>query len=270
MRSSGKAFETTETTWGCGKTRIHHRTTVTSLVFLCGALGQAGCESADTKACRDNYLKTHELINRSEVKTTESVESTLEAVESTITLCKKANAQKELVELEKARRTLQSSAENRRRNGLRKELTPEELEKLLEKGDPNCPKGQAYNYRKTDKEVRCTGPQVVSFSRGQAEEYFKNRGFKLKLDGNSLEASFGPESYQYEFAGSENSAKARCLKVFASPGISWEESVSRVTGTHPMRLKKGKDVRAEDGSTWALGHTDNEKQAVYTLGKCSQ
>jgi len=37
-----------------------------------------------------------------------------------------------------------------------------------------------------------------------------------------------------------------------------------------MRLKKGQDVRAEDGSKWPLMHTDNEKQAIYTLGKCSE
>jgi hypothetical protein len=270
MRSSGKEIKKTETTRGCRGSRIRNQTGVMGFVLLCAALGQAGCESADTKACQDNYLKTHALISGMDSKAIEGVEPVLEAVEQTIALCQKANSQKELAELEKARKTLQSSADHLRQNGSRKELTPEELEKLLKDGDPNCPKGQSYNYRKTGKQVRCTGPQVVAFSRGQAEEYFKNRGFRLKLDGAHLEAAFGPESYQYEFTGSEDSAKTRCLKVSAALGIPWEESVARVTGAHPAQLKKGKEVRAQDGSKWPLTHTDNEKQAVYTLGKCSE
>jgi len=206
-----------ETTRDCSGSPIRHRTSVKCFVFLCGALGLAGCESADTKACYDNYLKTHALIGGMDSKAIESVESTLEAVEQTIALCQKAKSQKELAELEKARKTLQSSADNLRQNGSRKELTPEELEKLLKEGDPNCPKGQSYNYRKTGKQVRCTGPQVVAFSRGQAQEYFKNPGLRLKVDGAHREATFGPESYQYHLTGPEEPPKARLPEVPASP-----------------------------------------------------
>ena len=239
-------------------------------LLLCGLLGQVGCESEDAKACRDNYLKAHALIDGMDAKVIESVQPALEAVENTIPLCKKANLHKELAELEKAQRTLQSSANQLRSYGPRKELSPEELDKLVKDGDPNCPKGQSYNYKKTGKQVKCIGPQVVSFTRGQAEEYFKNRGFRLKVEGTHIDAEFGPESYHYEFAGAEANAKSRCVKVLAMPGMSWEESVSRVTGAHPAQLKKGVVVRAEDGSKWPLAVTDNEKQPMYTLGTCSQ
>ncbi len=243
---------------------------VKSFFVLWGLLGQVGCESADAQACRDNYLKAHALINGQEAKTIETVQPALEAVENAIPLCKKANLHKELAELEKAQRTLQSSANQLRSYVPRKDLSPEELDKLVKDGDPNCPKGQLYNYKKTDKQVKCTGPQVVAFSRGQAEEYFKNRGFRLKVEGTHLDAEFGPESYHYDFSGSDANAKARCLKVSATLGMSWEESVSRVTGAHPAVLKKGVAVRAEDGSKWPLAHIDSEKQAVYTLGKCGE
>lgn len=261
----GTGIETT----GRRQIWVRYRMSVQGLL-LCGLLGQLGCESADAKACRDNYTKAHALINGMDAGAIESVDPALEAVENAIPPCKKANLNKELAELDKAHRTLQSNANRLRSQGSRKELSPEELDKLLEEGDPDCPKGQSYNYRKTGKQVRCTGPQLVAFSRGQAEEYFKNRGFRLKVDGTRLVAEFGPESYHYEFTGPENTAKTRCLEVFASPGMSWEESVARVTGAHPAQLKKGAPVRAQDGSKWPLTHTDNEKQAVYTLGKCSE
>ena len=265
MRPDGTEIETT----GWHQIWIRCRVGV-QCVLLCGMLGQLGCESEDAKACRDNYMKAHALINGADAGAIESVSPALEAVENAIPLCQKAKLNKELAELEKAQRTLESNANQLRSQGSRKELSPEELDKLLKEGDPNCPKGQSYNYRKTGKQVRCTGPQLVSFSRGQAEEYFKNRGFKLKVDGARLVAEFGPESYHYVFTGSENTAKARCLEVFAIPGQSWEESVARVTGAHPAQLKKGAPVRAEDGSKWPLTHADNEKQANYTLGKCSE
>lgn len=257
------------TTRICRHGRVRHGMNVKSIFLLCGLLGQVGCESADAQACRDNYLKAQALISGMDAKAIESVQSALDAVENTIPLCKKANLHKEVAELEKAQRTLQTNINQMRFYGPRKELSPEELDKLVENGDSNCPKGQSYNYRKTGKQIKCTGPQVVSFSRGQAEEYFKNRGFKLKVEGTHLDAEFGPESYHYEFTGAEANAKTRCLKVFAMPGMSWEESVARVTGGHPAQMKKGTPVRAEDGSKWPMTHTDDEKQAIYTLGKCS-
>jgi len=243
--------------------------TIPSLL-LCGLLGQLGCESEDAQACRDNYQKAHALIAGIDNNVIESVQSALEAVEKSIPLCKKANLHKELAELEKAQRTLEGNANRLRSYVPRKELSPEELEKLIKEGDANCPKGQSYNYRKTGKQVRCTGPQVVAFSRGQAEEHFKNRGFRLKAEGTRLVAEFGPESYHYEFTGSDSAAKARCLEVFAMPGMSWEESVARVTGANPGLLKKGAAVRAEDGSKWPITHKESDKQPIYTLGKCSE
>lgn len=243
------------------------------LLLVLGASTLLGCESGDEKACHDSYLKAHGLIvslEAQETKAVDDVQSALEAVESSLSVCKKANLHKEVAELEKAQRTLESNANRLRSYVPRKELSPEELEKLVKEGDPNCPKGQSYNYRKTGKQVKCTGPQVVAFTRGQAEEHFKNRGFRLKVEGTHLDAEFGPESYHYEFSGADANAKARCLKVLAMPGMSWEESVSRVTGVNPALLKKGATVRVEDGSKWPLTHIESEKQAVYTLGKCGE
>lgn len=248
-------------------------TYVARCLLLASLLMPLGCESKDAQACREQYLKSHGLISAQEAKESkelDGVQQALEAVDSAIPLCKKANLHKEVAELEKAQRTLQSSANQLRTYMPRKELSPEELDKLVKDGDPNCPKGQAYNYRKTGKQVKCTGPQVVAFTRGQAEEYFKNRGFRVKAEGTRIDAEFGPESYHYEFSGADANAKSQCLRVLAMPGMTWEESVSRVTGAHPMHLKKGTTVRAEDGSKWPLAHVENEKQAEYRLGKCGE
>jgi hypothetical protein len=250
-----------------------HRTRINALstpwLLFWGLLTLVGCESEGAKSCRENYLKAHSLINGADSKTIESAEKTLETVEQTLAICKQAKLPKEVAELEKAQRTLQSNVNQLRSQGSRKELSPEELDKLVKDGDPNCPKGQSYNYRKTGKQIKCTGPQVVAFSRSQAEEHFKNRGFRVKVEGTHLVAELGPESYHYDFSGSEANAKTQCLKVFAMPGMSWEESVSRVTGANPAFLKKGVAVKTDDGSKWPLAHIENEKQPVYTLGKCS-
>lgn len=250
------------------KFRSYADIAATSFLLVSTLLTQVGCESAETKGCRDKYLSAHGLINGPDTKSLENVESALEAIESALPLCKKANMHKEVAELEKAQRTLQSNASTLRAQASRKELTPEELEKVLKDGDPHCPKGQSYSYKKTGKVVKCTGPQLVAFTRAQAEEYFKNRGFRIKGEGAVLDAEFGPESYHYEFSGTDANAKTQCLKVLATPGMSWEESVSRVAGVNPALLKKGAPVRAEDGSKWPLTHIENEKQTAYTLGKC--
>ncbi len=268
MTYNGTRFEMLGLARNCRQILDCARPNATHFLLLGGLLLTIGCESADAKACHESYLKAHGLIAATDNKDGESLQAALEAVENSIPLCKKANSSKELAELEKAQQTLQSNANLLRNQVSRKELTPEELEKLVKEGDPNCPKGQSYNYRKTGKQIKCTGPQVIGFSRAQAEEHFKNRGFRVKVEGSHLDAEFGPESYHFDFSGSDGNAKTQCLKVFAMPGMTWEESVSRVTGAHPMHLKKGTPVRAEDGSKWPLTNIDNEKQPVYTLGRC--
>jgi hypothetical protein len=252
----------------CAPNPINEHLTAASFLVAASLVALVGCESEDAKGCREKYFHAHGLINGPDTKSVENVESALEAVESALPLCKKANMHKEVAELEKAQRTLQSNASSLRAQASRKELTPEELEKVLKDGDPGCPKGQSYSYKKTGKVVKCIGPQVVSMTRGQAEEHFKNRGFRVKAEGSILDAEFGPESYHYEFSGSDANAKPQCLKVLATPGMSWEESVSRIAGVNPALLKKGATVRAEDGSKWPLTHIENEKQTAYMLGKC--
>jgi hypothetical protein len=270
MRSPTTRIEKMEMGWiGC-RLSAFKPVTNTAFLVLAGLLMLVGCESEDTKGCREKYLNAHGLINGPDTKSIEGVESALEAITTALPLCKKANMHKEVAELEKAQRTLQSNAGVLRSQGTRKNLTPEELDKLVKEGDPSCPKGQSFDYKKTGKIVKCTGPQLVGFNRGQAEEYFKNRGFRVKAEGASLNAEFGPESYHYEFSGADANAKTQCLKVLAMPGMSWEESVSRVAGVNPALLKKGATVRAEDGSKWPLAHTENEKQPAYTLGKCRE
>jgi hypothetical protein len=270
MTSPATRFEKKEIAWIGRRSSDFRLAGTTWFLVVAGVLTLVGCESEDAKACREKYLNAHGLINGPEVKTVEGVESALGSIESAIPLCKKANMHKEVAELEKAQRTLQSNAGVLRSQGNRKDLTPEELDKMVKEGDPSCPKGQSYDYKKSGKIVKCTGPQLVGFTRNQAEEYFKNRGFRVKADGSSLKAEFGPESYHYEFSGSDGNAKTQCVKVLATPGMSWEESVSRVAGVNPALLKKGATVRAEDGTKWPLTHTENEKQASYTLGKCRE
>lgn len=234
-------------------------------VFL--SLSGIGCDSAEVKQCRDNYLTTHTLVQGVVPTDAAAVKAALESVTATQEFCEKAQLKEELKQLKGVRRKLESMSEYLSQYGNRKELSPEELDALVKSGDPGCPKGQAYNYRKTGKQVRCTGPQLVSMNWAEVESYFKGRDFGVTTEGSVLKVESGSESYSYHFSKVGDERPARCVDVFAAPGIPWEESVARFTGALPQRLKRGQPVKAKAG-TFAIRHVDDETQAIYHLGEC--
>src|SRR5690606_13736205 len=108
-------------------------------------------------------------------------------------------------------------------------------------GDPDCPRGQAYQYKKSGRKIRCTGPQIVSMNANEAKAYFVGRGFTVAETDKGIKAEMGSESYTFEYAN--RAATAECVVVFSQPGIAWQDTVARVTGAAPSRLKEGTPVR---------------------------
>lgn len=230
---------------------------------LFAVLFTSACHLKEVKECRDRYLESHALVAGVDTSQLESVERALKAVNDNLELCKQANLAEETEQLETARRKLESHQYYLRQRESQKEVTPEELEKLVNNGDPSCPRGQMYMYRKSEQRIRCTGPQLIEMNPEQAREYFSTRGFKLKQTEDALVAEHGAESYHYVF----QEGAVRCLKVFAPPGIAWQETASRVTGIGPQRLQKDAPVQVSSRQ-WEMRLGGDSTQAVLEFGTC--
>lgn len=221
-----------------GSVRFSWSVPLASRVLPCAALLNSACQAAEVRTCRDNYLTTHAQVASVDMNDLASVEAAFGAVESNLAPCVKANLAEETKQLNIAKRKLESQATYLRQIANRKELTPEEVDELGKKGDPDCPKGQSYQHKKTGKNVRCTGPQILAMNRKEAKTLFTNRGFKITEQANGLKAEQGSQSYSFEY-GSGPDARATCVVVFSEPGIAWQETVTRVSGVMPQRLKEG-------------------------------
>lgn len=226
-----------------------------------------GCESADVKQCREQYLKAHELVTNVNTSDLDSVRQALDAVEPTLEACKRASLAEEQDQLISVQRKLESHRTYLEHMQNKKPLTEDELAVLVEKGDPQCPQGTAYMYGKSDKKIRCIGPQIVDMNWKQARAYFEHRSFKLREDGPKLEAESGSVSYKYSFSRAQDNGAARCLKIFSPPGIAWQETLARVTGERPQRIKQGEPVKTASGKR-PFTLIEDDVQAILEIGVC--
>ncbi len=183
-------------------------------------------------------------------------------------VCQKANLAEESKQLNLAKRKLESQVTYLRQIANRKELTPAEVDELVKKGDPDCPKGQSYQYRKTGKKVRCTGSQILAMGLKEAKSHFAGRGFKIHESPNGIKAELGSESYAFEY-GAGPEARATCVVVFSQAGIAWQETVTRVSGVMPQRLKEGTPLSlGKDEIPYTL--QADPVQAILRFGNCAQ
>lgn len=226
------------------------------------------CQSAEVKECRDKYLVTHAQVAAVDMNELDSVESAFGAVEANLAVCQKASLAEESKQLNVAKRKLESQVTYLRQIANRKELTPAEVDELVKKGDPDCPKGQSYQYRKTGKQVRCTGSQILGMSLKEAKSHFAGRGFKIHELTNGIKAELGSESYTFEY-GAGPETRATCVVVFSQAGIAWQETVTRVSGVMPHRLKEGTPLTlGKDEVPYTL--QVDPVQAILRFGNCSQ
>lgn len=250
--------------------RVNHWQTliVASRLFWAVPVVCAACQPAEVKTCRDNYLTTHAQVASVDMNDLESVESAFGAVESNLAWCEKAQLAEETKQLNVAKRKLESQVTYLRQIANRKELTPVEVDELVKKGDPDCPKGQTYQYKKTGKKVRCTGSQILAMNWKEAKTHFSNRGFKIFEPPNGLKAELGSESYAFEY-GSGPDVRATCVVVFSQAGIAWQETVTRVSGVMPQRLKEGTPlVLGKEEIPYTL--QADPIQAILRFGTCAR
>jgi hypothetical protein len=242
------------------------RRLVVVLAAIVGVL--QGCQGAEVTECRERYLVTHAQVGAVDPNDLASVSSALDAVRTNLEVCERAKLTEETKQLSGALRKLESQGAFLEVQGSQKELTSEELEALEKQGDPDCPKGQVYQYKKSGKRIRCTGSQVLTMSLQQAKTYFGGRGFKLSETGDKLKTERGSESYTFDYTEEGREQPATCVVVFSPPGIAWQETVARLSGAAPARLKVGTPVRVGKSDIPYSLEAD-PVQAILRFGTCA-
>jgi hypothetical protein len=244
----------------------------TAVAFALVALvwGAVAC-SEETRRCQSLMTTAQGIVNKVDGKDQASVETSLAAVEGAKAACEKAGRNTERDELVKAKNELQAHLDYMKRKANqppKQKQTPEQIAELVKKGDPGCPKGQAYRRSPTE-EIRCTGPQMIDMNWKAAEEYFTNRGYKMTTTDSppTLKAEYGAELVIYKFASPKDDKPARCVTYYPSPGIPWQEATGRVTGTALKKLENAKSIKTGHGEVPLRVDASDTKLIVY-VGEC--
>ena len=199
-----------------------------------------GCESAATRVCSTEYAASQQKVIQVDAKSADSVRASLEAVKTALAACKSANRNTEVDNLVKARNELGAQLEALERRAKRKprrDLSPDELARLVKEGDPSCPKGQTFHLERT-KEVKCTGPQLVEMQRDDVKRYYEERGYRVKdAAPNGVTIERGAEKYTFTYPSAAASDRPSCVVLVPPHGMPWQEALARATGKHPDKLE---------------------------------
>lgn len=235
--------------------------------------GVVACHSPEVKQCIAQYDSAQRVVRDVKGESIDSVEASVAAIDAAIELCRKAERHDEVDNLTTARQTLAAHLDALNRRANRPKAAPESPEQLAlleKKGDPRCPAGQGYKHRKTGKEIRCAGPQLIEMGWNQAKEYLGQRAYSVKTDEarSELRAEYGAELFVFRYAKPGDATGPRCLTLYPAPGTSWQEAVARATGARPDKLKPGTPVKTSLGPR-QLAVDEGENKLVIRLGECS-
>jgi hypothetical protein len=236
------------------------------------ALFLPSCKSPEAKACLEQFGSAQSIVMKVEAEDLTSVVGSVAAVEEALGTCKAAGRDGEAEELGKAHAQLAAHRDRLQRRAEmlaeRTELSPEELETLVKSGDPKCPRGQAYQHRKSGKHIKCIGPQPVDMSRSRAEEYFKARRYKLSPGASAAELRLEYGAELVVFAYADPNQAPRCITLYPPPDQSWQEATARLTGVAPARLKPNQPIRRPTGALpFAL--EESAEKVIARIGDCS-
>src|SRR5690606_39117318 len=230
-----------------------------------------GCRSEQSQQCHEIMASAQIKVNEIDSNSALSVQESLKATEEALAACRKAGNDSEAEQLEAARVRLSEHLGRLKERDARAEqanLSPAELERLEKRGDPSCPKGQAYKHKKSGKEIRCTGPQPIGMSLRQAQEYYEKRGYKLEQSAASLRAEYGAELVVFDYA-SGGGAPPSCVTLYPPPGMSWQEFTARMSGERPDQLERTKSV-TRDGETLPVAVEEGPNKQIVRIGACAE
>jgi hypothetical protein len=240
-----------------------------SLTLACVALAGGGC--LDERRCHDEMTKAQGVVSGVDGHSLDSLHGALPALDTALDACEKAKLGAEHEKLLDAKNQITAQIALLERKAAKKggaALTPAALEQLQKDGDPACPKGQAYKHAGMDKEIRCTGPQLIDMSEDAVKTYFDARHYKLTATDAPprVRAEFGAELFVFTF--DQPSAGAKCLELYPAPDIPWREAVGRATGVRLDKIKANGTISAKRGDL-ALVVEDTDKKQLARIGDCA-
>lgn len=210
-------------------------------------------------------------VNTVESNSLDSLTRGIQLIELAESACKQSGLEGEVKQLTAAReRFTGHRALVEERDARKKEkdsLTPDQLEKLARDGDPNCPRGQAYQNKASAKEIRCTGIQPVEMAWAQAKRYYASRNFRSVVTGEetALTLESGSEKVVFRYGQKESTKPATCILLYPRQGMSWQENVARSTGVAPEKLKAPGTLTLAQGK---LTLTVDEQTQIVRIGDC--
>lgn len=236
---------------------------------LCLLVAATGC--LDERKCHEQMTSAQAVVSKIDSHSPDSLKGALPSVDSALDACEKAKLGEEHGKLIEAKNQITAQIALLERKAARKSgpaLSAADLERVQKEGDPSCPKGQAYKHAGVDKEIRCTGPQLIDMPFEAVKSYFGARNYKLTVTENPprVRAEFGAELFVFTF--DEPGAGAKCLELFPAPNIPWREAVGRATGVRLDKLKDGGTIAVKRGDL-ALTVEDSAQKQLAKLGDCS-
>jgi hypothetical protein len=227
-----------------------------------------GC--LDEKKCHEQMTSAQGVVSNIDSHSLDSLKGALPPLDAALDACEKAKLGEEHGKLLEAKHQITAQIELLERKAARKSGTAPsaaELERLQKEGDPSCPKGQAYKHAGVDKEIRCTGPQLIDMPLDAVKNYFGARNYNLTVTENPtrVRAEFGAELFVFTF--DQPGAGAKCLELYPAPNIPWREAVGRATGVRLDKLKNGGTIAAKRGEL-ALAVEDTAQKELARIGDC--
>ena len=233
-------------------------------------LALAGCQ--DERRCHAEMSNAQVVVNGIDSHSMESLRGAISALEPALAACERAKLGEEHGKLLEAKNQIGAQLALLERKAAKKQgaaLTAADLERLQKQGDSGCPKGQAYKHAGLEKEIRCSGPQLVDMPMAAVQAYFDTRHYKLTVTETPprIRAESGAELFVFTFEKPNDSAGAKCLELYPAPNIPWREAVGRATGVRLDKIKNGGTIPAQRGDL-PLMVEDNEKKQLARLGDC--
>jgi len=227
-----------------------------------------GC--LDEHKCHEQMTTAQGVVSKIDSHSLDSLKGALPSLDSALDACEKAKLGDEHGKLLEAKNQITAQIALLERKAARKSgpvLSAADLERVQKEGDPSCPKGQAYKHAGVDKEIRCTGPELIDMPLDAVKNYFGARNYKLTVTENPsrVRAEFGAELFVFTF--DEPNVGAKCLELYPAPNIPWREAVGRATGVRLDKIKNGGTIAAKRGEL-ALNVEDSAQKELARLGDC--
>ena len=230
-----------------------------------------GCKSKATLECQTQFQDAQIVVQKA-AGSAAGLEVSLAAVDKALAACRAADREKEVAQLTLARNALAlhiQTVKERSPRQKRTKPTAAELEELVKRGDPNCPKGMAYKAEASDRQIKCIGLQPIRMNWAKARDYYSNLGYHVVTTDNppAVRAEHGSELFVFTFTKTDDPQPPRCLAIYPEAQIPWQEAVSRATGSPIQKLKIGSPVPMSEGDV-ALRVDEGKDKLVIYLGTC--